>query len=127
MSQPALPVKGRLERLFLEYEEIHQNLKSAQESSMNWDEDFRSHQATYLLHTNLMEQLRKSLDRIIHIQTERRAKINRTPCTSSAQVLESTLTEARALTPIKLEKPIKFSGDLKTSRHFEENLKVLWF
>ena len=66
-SQLDFTVKGRLEILFVEYEEAHKILRSAMESSMDWREDFRTHQDTYLMHSNWVHERRTKLDRIIQI------------------------------------------------------------
>ena len=49
------------------------------ESSMNRDEHFRTHQSTYLMHANLVQEHRMSLDRIIKIQAKRKARRERPP------------------------------------------------
>ena len=99
-SQPAVPVKGRLEKLFLEYEEHHKNLMSALELSMNRDED-----------------------RIIQIQAEGKAKTSRPLSSSSVKALESTLREINWAqpSPIKIEKPnlINFSWEQRDFTAFK--------
>ena len=77
-SRLAIIVKVRLEKLYLDYELIHRDLKSALETSMNRDEDFRTHVAMYTMHTNHVEAHCINLDKIIHIQSLR-SKKNTTP------------------------------------------------
>ena len=110
MTQPAVSEKSKLEKMFAHYESIYKNIKAALDSNKNKDEVLvKKVLEDYSKHSNMVESLKSSLERIIHVQS---LKSEAGLSVSNAPTLNSTMKETSTPSPIKLEKPspIKFSG-----------------
>ena len=125
LQQPAVSEKSKLEKMFSHYETLYKSLKSALDTSTKIKDEAQSKQILegYSKHNNQVETLKSSLDKIIRIQNVKSSR----KLSVDSPTLNSTLKEASAPSPIKLEKPspIKFSGQPRDFASFRRKFEAI--